>query len=123
MRASDFDLLIVPRLGATEGDWPSRWQAKLSTARFVHPADPADRRREAWTEAIAGAAREANSPALLVGHGTGAAAIAEAAKALGSADSAAPFWSPRRTSKASDGLRAMAGASPARACPGRASRS
>ena len=37
--------------------------------------------------------------------------------------SAAPFWSPRRTSKASDGLRATAGASPARACPGRASRS
>ena len=87
MRASDFDLLIVPRLGGpAEGEWPSRWQAKLSTARFVHPADPADRRREAWTEAIAGAAREAKRPALLVGHGTGAAAIAEAAKALGSAD-------------------------------------
>ena len=75
-----------PASGRAEGDWPSRWRAKLSTARFVHPADPADRRREAWTEAVAGAAREAKRPALLVGHGTGAAAIAEAAKALGSAD-------------------------------------
>ncbi len=87
MRASDFDLLIVPRLGGlAECDWPSRWQAKLSTARLVHPADPADRRREAWTEAIDGAAREARRPALFVGHGTGAAAIAEAAHALKSAD-------------------------------------
>jgi predicted alpha/beta hydrolase family esterase len=87
MRASDFDLLIVPRIGgATEGDWSSRWRAKLSTARFVHPADPASRRREEWTEAIAEAARDAKRPALLVGHGIGAAAIAEAAPALQGAD-------------------------------------
>jgi predicted alpha/beta hydrolase family esterase len=87
MRASDFDLLIVPRIGgAAEGDWPSRWRAKLSTARFVHPADPADRRREAWTEAVVGAAREATRPALFVGHGLGATAIVEAAAALKDAD-------------------------------------
>jgi predicted alpha/beta hydrolase family esterase len=87
MRASDFDLLIVPRIGgAGEGDWPSRWRAKLSTATFVHPADPADRRRDAWTEAVAAAARKATRPALFVGHGLGAAAIADAAKALEGAD-------------------------------------
>ena len=40
MRISDFDVLIVPRLGgAGEGDWPSRWSAKLSTARVVAPSD------------------------------------------------------------------------------------
>ena len=87
MRASDFDILIVPNIGATAaGDWPSRWRAKLSTARFVHPADPADRRREAWTEAVVGAARKATRPALFVGHGLGAAAIADAAAALDGAD-------------------------------------
>ena len=87
MRASDFDILIVPRIGApTEGDWPSRWRAKLSTARFIHPEDPADRRREAWTEAVAGAARKAERPALFIGHGLGAAAIADAAKGLDGAD-------------------------------------
>ena len=87
MRASDFDLLIVPRIGgAALGDWPSRWRAKLSTARFVHPPDPADRRREAWIEAVAGAAREARRPALFVGHGLGATAIVDAAAALGEVD-------------------------------------
>jgi uncharacterized protein len=87
MRASDFDIVIVPNIGgAAEGDWPSRWRAKLSTARFVHPADPADRRREAWTEAVVGAARNATRPALFVGHGIGAAAITDAGAALEGAD-------------------------------------
>ncbi len=87
MRASDFDILIVPNLGgAAEGDWPSRWRAKLSTARFVHPPDPADRRREAWTEAVARAALEAQRPALFIGHGLGAVAIADASAALDGAD-------------------------------------
>ncbi len=87
MRASDFDILIVPSLGGgAAGDWPSRWRSKLSTARFVHPADPADRRREAWTEAVVGAARNATRPALFVGHGLGAAAIADAPAALDGAD-------------------------------------
>ncbi len=114
MRVSDFDLLIVPRLGgAAEGDWPGRWRSKLSTARLVHPADPAERRREAWTEAVAGAAREAIRPVLFVGHGVGAAAIVDAARALdgtdvrgaflvappdeaGLARLAAPEWTPAR---------------------------
>jgi predicted alpha/beta hydrolase family esterase len=87
MRASDFDILIVPSIGgAAEGDWPSRWRSKLSTARFVHPADPRERRRQAWIEAVAGAAREATRPALFVGHGIGAAAVADAGAALKGAD-------------------------------------
>ncbi len=87
MRASDFDILIVPNLGgAAEGDWPSRWRAKLSTARFVHPPDPADRRREAWTEAVARAALEAQRPALFIGHGLGAVATGDASAALDGAD-------------------------------------
>jgi uncharacterized protein len=87
MRVSDFDLLIVPRLGgAREGDWPSRWRAKLSTARFVAPDDPGEPSREAWIEAIVRAAREATRPALLIGHGLGATAIADAAGALDGAD-------------------------------------
>ncbi len=83
MRASDFDILIVPNIGgAADGDWPSRWRAKLSTARLVHPQNSADTRREAWTEAIARAAGGATRPALFIGHGLGAAAIADAGRAL-----------------------------------------
>ncbi len=87
MRAADFDLLIVPRPGgAANGDWTGRWRAKLSTARLVHPDDPAERGREAWTEAIAGAARAATRPALFIGHGLGASAIVAAAGELDGLD-------------------------------------
>jgi uncharacterized protein len=92
MRVSDFDLIIVPRLGgAGEGDWPSRWRANLSTARFAAPADLDERRPEAWIEAIARAARAAARPALIVGHGLGAAAIVHAAEALAGADVCGAF--------------------------------
>ena len=87
MRISDFDVLIVPRLGgAGEDDWPSRWSAKLSTARVILPSDASAARRDAWTEAIADAVNAARRPVLFVGHGLGAAAIACAAVALGGAD-------------------------------------
>ena len=87
MRISDFDVLIVPRLGgADEGDWPSRWAAKLSTARLVTPSDVRETRPEIWTGAIADAVRAARRPVLFVGHGFGAAAIASAAFGLGGAD-------------------------------------
>ena len=51
---------------------------ETSTARLVHPQNSADTRREAWTEAIARAAGGATRPALFIGHGLGAAAIADA---------------------------------------------
>jgi|SRR5271165_2406083 len=86
MRASDFDLLIVPRLGGGDDDWSSRWRAKLTTARFVHPANRRELRREAWIAPVTDAVREAKRPILLVGHGLGAAAIAGAAHALAGAD-------------------------------------
>ncbi len=87
MRISDFDVLIVPRLGgADEDDWPSRWAAKLSTARIVTPDDVRSTRLETWTGAIADAVRTATRPVLFVGHGIGSAAIASAAFGLGGAD-------------------------------------
>ncbi len=86
MRVSDFDLLIVPRLGGGEGDWPSRWRAKLSTARFVAPVDASDPRLETWTAAVADAAHESIRPILFVGHGSGGAVIVEAARAVAGAD-------------------------------------
>jgi predicted alpha/beta hydrolase family esterase len=87
MRISDFDVLIVPRRGgAGEGDWPSRWSAKLSTARLVAPSDVGTARQAEWTDAIAEAVRAAKRPVLFVGHGLGAAAIASAAFRLGGAD-------------------------------------
>jgi serine hydrolase len=87
MRASDFDLLFVPRLGGdAAGDWPGRWLPKLSTARFVAPADALDPRLEAWAAAVAEAARQARRPVLFIGHGLGGAAVVEAARATGGAD-------------------------------------
>jgi predicted alpha/beta hydrolase family esterase len=87
MRIADFDVLIVPRLGgAGGGDWPSRWRAKLSTARLILPGDAGATGRKAWTDAIAEAVRAARRPVLFVGHGLGAAAVANSAFALGGAD-------------------------------------
>ena len=87
MRASDFDLLFVPRLGAdATADWPGRWRARLKTARLVHPADAGEVSREAWTGAVGEAVREAERPILFVGHGLGASAIVAAAHGLGDAD-------------------------------------
>ena len=87
MRVSDFDVIIAPRLGGAEAeDWPWRWRANLSTARFVAPADLDQPNREAWIEAIAAAAGAAVRPLLLVGHGLGATAVVDAAEALAGAD-------------------------------------
>jgi predicted alpha/beta hydrolase family esterase len=87
MRISDFDVLIVPRRsGAGEDDWPSRWRAKLSTARLIAPSDAAASDRQAWTDAIAEAVGAARRPVLFVAQGLGAAAVASAAFALGGAD-------------------------------------
>ncbi|RBP06467.1 hypothetical protein DFR50_13024 [Roseiarcus fermentans] len=87
MRISDFNVLIVPNLGgAGPDDWPSRWLAKLSTARIVMPADPRSPNASAWSGAVAEAAGGATRPILFVGHGLGAAAIASAAFGLGGAD-------------------------------------
>ena len=92
MRASDFDILIVPRRGgAREGDWSSRWRAKLSTARFAGPPDPAESDPGIWAKAIAAAAAEAARPILFVGHGEGAAAIVHSAPTLSSADIGGAF--------------------------------
>ncbi len=86
MRISDFDVFVVPGLGGRPDDWPSRWLAKLSTARLVEPDDLNATHADAWTRAIAEAAATASRPILFVGHGLGASAIASAAHSLGGAD-------------------------------------
>ena len=87
MRASDFDILIVPRRGgAMDGDWSSRWRAKLSTARFAVPADPDAKDPGVWRDAIVSAAAAASRPILFVGHGAGAIEIVNAAPLLSAAD-------------------------------------
>ena len=88
MRISDFDVLIVPRLGGCLMRATGRAAGAPS---FPPPASSrraisAPAQREAWTDAIANSARAAKRPVLFVGHGLGAAAIASAAFALGGAD-------------------------------------
>ena len=92
MRVADLDVLIVPGLGgARAGDWPSRWLAKLGTAKLVVPKDPLPAAPGPWTEAVASAAREADRPVLFVGHGLGAAAVVSAAFSHGGVDARGAF--------------------------------
>jgi len=82
MRVSDLDLLFVSDTGPVTPDhWIARWSAKLSTARLVAAFDPV-----ATPAALIAAAERAQRPALLIGHSTGAVAIALAAERLQDAD-------------------------------------
>jgi uncharacterized protein len=82
MRVADLDLLFVPETGPVAPDhWIARWAAKLSTARLVATADP-----KATPAALIAAVAAAERPALLIGHSTGAVAVALAAEALRNAD-------------------------------------
>jgi predicted alpha/beta hydrolase family esterase len=68
MKVKDADILIVPGgAGCGPGHWQSRWQAKLSTARRVGPAD------------VAGAVNEAERPVVIVAHSLGVTAAVHAA--------------------------------------------
>jgi predicted alpha/beta hydrolase family esterase len=81
MRASDLDLIFVPETGRVSPEhWISRWSAKLSTARLVDAGEPQETRRR--LVAAAGGSR----PMLLIGHSTGAIAVALAAPSLAGAD-------------------------------------
>jgi predicted alpha/beta hydrolase family esterase len=82
MRVADLDLLFVPDTGPITPDhWIARWSDKLSTARLVAAFDPA-----ATPAALVAAAERAQRPVLLIGHSTGAVAIALAAETLNDAD-------------------------------------
>ena len=82
MRVSDLDLIFVPEAGPLSPDhWIARWSAKLSTARRIDGGDP-----RAARSGLVAATRDAKRPALLIGHSTGAVAIALAAEALREAD-------------------------------------
>lgn len=86
LRTSDVDILIVPAPGDLDPDhWQSRWQAKLSTARLVWPAEGRETPLKSWISLLAQAVQSASRPALFVGHGLGAAAIVHAAPQLGDA--------------------------------------
>jgi predicted alpha/beta hydrolase family esterase len=87
MRVSDLDLILVPESGPVSPEhWIARWSAKLSTARLVAADDPG-----ATRAGLVAAAREATRPALLIGHSTGAIAIALAAEDLRGLDVRAAF--------------------------------
>ncbi len=82
MRVSDLDLIFIPETGPVRDDhWIARWSAKLSTARLVAAIDPV-----ATPAALTAAAQLAERPVLLIGHSTGAIAVALAAPALQDVD-------------------------------------
>jgi predicted alpha/beta hydrolase family esterase len=82
MRVSDLDLIFVAEAGPLPPDhWIARWSAKLSTARRIEAGDP-----RAARSGLVDATRTAARPALLIGHSTGAIAVALAAEALHAAD-------------------------------------
>ncbi len=84
MRTSDADILIIPGLGGSGPDhWQSRWQAKLSTARWVEQKDWERPRLDDWRDAIAAAVAESERPVILVAHSLGATTVADIAAELG----------------------------------------
>ena len=87
MRVSDLELIFIPETGAlSEDHWIARWSAKLSTARLVPALDPL-----ATPAALIAAARLAERPSLLIGHSTGAIAVALSAEALRGVDCRGAF--------------------------------
>jgi predicted alpha/beta hydrolase family esterase len=88
MRASDLDLILVPETGGAPPDhWLTRWRAKLSTARLLDASSAA-----LTPAAIVMAAAQTHRPILLIGHSTGAIAIAQAAPELHGADIRGAFF-------------------------------
>jgi uncharacterized protein len=82
MRVSDLDLIFLPEAGPLSPDhWIARWSGRLSTARRVEASDP-----RAARSGLVAATRTPERPALLIGHSTGAVAVALAAEALAGAD-------------------------------------
>ena len=75
MRASEYDILILPGLGGgTPDHWYSRWAAKLSTARRVEQRDFDRPVLAEWEHNIAAAIGAAHRPVILIGHSLGAVA-------------------------------------------------
>ena len=82
MRVADLDLIFVPETGPVPPDhWIARWSAKLSTAQMVAALDA-----QATPDGVIAAVKAAQRPVLLIGHSTGAVAVALAAPALQGCD-------------------------------------
>ncbi len=79
MRTSEADILFVPGLSGEDPDhWMSRWQGRLKTARRI--ASDSDDISSLTSAVAAELAGEGIRPAILVGHGAGVHAIAQAAR-------------------------------------------
>ncbi len=92
MRIADVDILIIP--GWTESGpdhWQSRWERNMKTARRIAPADWERPRIDDWVERIVAAVEAATRPCVLVAHGCGVTAVAEAAPRLAGGKLAGAF--------------------------------
>ena len=79
MRTSEAEILFVPGSSADDAEhWMTRWQSRLKTARRVMAeSDDIGRLSAALGAALA---VEATRPVVMIGHGAGVFAIAQAAR-------------------------------------------
>ena len=84
MKTSDVDILIVPDRGDAPADhWQARWARNLKTARRIEQAEWHAPKGGDWADRIFAAARPQTRPTVLVAHGLGVLAVAQAAERLG----------------------------------------
>lgn len=84
MKTSDVDILIIPDRGDAPADhWQSRWVRNLKTARRIEQEEWHRPAENAWADRIFAVARDQRRPAVLVAHGCGVLAVAQAAERLG----------------------------------------
>ena len=84
MKTSDVDILIVPDRGdALPDHWQSRWVRHLKTARRIEQDEWRRPKGGDWADRIFATAHLQTRPTVLVAHGLGVLAVAQAAERLG----------------------------------------
>jgi uncharacterized protein len=84
MKTSDVDILILPDLGDAPPDhWQARWARNLKTARRIEQAEWHKPNGADWADRIFADACAQTRPTVLVAHGLGVLAVAQAAERLG----------------------------------------
>ncbi len=79
MRTSEAEILFVPGFSVEDSEhWMTRWQSKLATARLV--TAQSDDIASLAGALVAALAEERTRPVVLMGHGAGVFAIAQAAR-------------------------------------------